>query len=97
MGAAPSSPSREVAAELARQRGALCREAAAAIRDSDVLVLVTGAGFSADSGLACYADVANVAAYRERGLSYHDICAPRWLESEPELFYGFWGGCVGLN
>ena len=26
-------------------------------------------------------------------LRYHDICSPRWLYSDPELFWGFWGQC----
>jgi len=34
-----------------------------------------------------------VPAYMERGLEYHDICQPHWLESEPDLFWGFWGAC----
>ncbi|CAK0867792.1 unnamed protein product, partial [Prorocentrum cordatum] len=40
-----------------------------------------------------YADVARVEAYKQRGLQYHDICRPHWLEKEPELFWGFWGQC----
>jgi len=43
-----------------------CREAAKAILSADILLLHTGAGFSADSGLAVYKDIANVPAYRER-------------------------------
>ena len=70
-----------------------CEKAADALLQADVLVLVTGAGFSADSGLATYTDVANIEAYQERGLGYSDICQPRWLGSDPELFYGFWGQC----
>jgi len=70
-----------------------CQKAAEAIRSADVLLLVTGAGFSADSGLAVYNDIANVPAYRERNLDYMGICMPDWLDSDPELFYGFWGQC----
>ena len=65
----------------------------AAIKQADVLLVATGAGWSADSGLAIYRDVADVAAYHERGLTYRDICTPQWLEEDPGLFYGFWGGC----
>ena len=66
---------------------------ALAIRQSDVLLVCTGAGWSADSGLAVYKDVADVPAYHERNLTYRDICVPRFLDEEPELFYGFWGSC----
>lgn len=67
--------------------------AADVISKAEVLVLITGAGFSADSGLAVYSDVANVKAYQDRNLEYHDICQPYWLGREPGLFYGFWGQC----
>ena len=70
-----------------------CRAAADAIRDADVLMLATGAGFSADSGLAVYRDIAEVPAYQERGLTYNSVCEPSWLEADPSLFYGFWGAC----
>ena len=70
-----------------------CGKAAKALEEADVLLLVTGAGFSADSGLAVYEDVAKVPAYQQRELDYSDICQPHWLERDPELFYGFWGQC----
>merc|ERR1712232_194940 len=70
-----------------------CGEAARYISEADVFLLCTGAGFSADSGLAIYADVAKVEAYVARDLKYHDICQPLWLSSEPALFWGFWGQC----
>jgi len=73
------------------------------------VLLATGAGFSADSGLAVvqitlqshpthshiiqYKDIANVPAYQNAGLDYADICVPDWLHHHPQLFYGFWGGC----
>jgi len=60
---------------------------------ADVFVLCVGAGFSADSGLAVYADVAKVHAYAKRGLDYSDICSQYWLRKEPEFFWGFWGQC----
>jgi len=41
-----------------------------------VLLVVTGAGFSADSGLATYVDVADIDAYRGRGWEYRDLCKP---------------------
>jgi len=81
------------AAELQNNFRGQCEKAADAIAESDVLLVVTGAGFSADSGLAVYADVARIPAYRERNLDYSDICEPHHLYSDPELFYGFWGQC----
>ena len=41
-------------------------KAAQLLHSCEVLLLVTGAGFSADSGLATYIDVADIDAYRER-------------------------------
>ena len=68
-------------------------QAAHAVWTADVLVLITGAGFSADSGLAVYNDVADIPAYQIRLLTYMDVCQPHWLEEDPQLFYGFWGQC----
>lgn len=70
-----------------------CERAADAISAADVFVLCTGAGFSADSGLAVYADVAQIDAYAKLNMKYHDLCNPRWLSEWPELFWGFWGQC----
>lgn len=67
--------------------------AARALKEADVLLLVTGAGFSADSGLAVYDDIGRIEAYQLRNLDYSDISQPRWLKKEPALFYGFWGQC----
>mmetsp|Transcript_1681 Transcript_1681/g.3823 ORF Transcript_1681/g.3823 Transcript_1681/m.3823 type:complete len:506 (+) Transcript_1681:16-1533(+) len=67
--------------------------AARVLKDADVLLLVTGAGFSADSGLAVYQDVGKVEAYQLRCLDYADICQRKWIDDEPALFYGFWGQC----
>ena len=52
------------------------RKAAQLLHSAEILLLVTGAGFSADSGLATYADVADIDAYRERGWRYRDLCRP---------------------
>eukprot|EP01043_Picozoa_sp_COSAG02_P019397 COSAG02_NODE_932_length_15816_cov_15.913088_6_plen_488_part_00 len=87
---APTSAQKELleaSAEVSIER------AAAAVGQADVLLLLTGAGWSADSGLAVYRDVANVAAYSERGITYADLCSPALLDDDPELFVGFWGRC----
>ena len=72
---------------------AVFERGAKAIADADILLVVTGAGFSADSGLAVYNDVAKVEAYQLRLLEYSDISQPKWLDDDPKLFYGFWGQC----
>ncbi|KAL7479151.1 hypothetical protein ACHAW6_004894 [Cyclotella cf. meneghiniana] len=51
------------------------------LHSCEILLLVTGAGFSADSGLATYQDVADIEAYRKRGWRYRDLCRPLRLES----------------
>jgi len=93
MGANVSRPGPEVEARLRAGVDAACAEAAVLLSQADVFFLTTGAGFSADSGLAIYADVAKVEAYASRELDYHDLCQPHWLDEEPELFWGFWGQC----
>jgi len=93
MGAAPSTPTAAQREELQRRRDEIIERAACALARSDAILLMTGAGWSADSGLAVYADVANVQAYHEKSLTYRDLCQPSWLHDDPALFYGFWGQC----
>lgn len=69
-------------------------EAARAVREADFLLIAAGAGFSADSGLPVYADVARQPVYKRRGLEYGDLCRPELLLEDPALFYGFWGSCL---
>ena len=70
-----------------------CKHAALKIQEADILMLSIGAGFSADSGLAVYKDIADIPAYHKKDLTYSDICQPKWLRRDPNLFYGFWGKC----
>lgn len=93
MGSGPSEPSVVEATALRCKVDGKCAEAARVIAAADVLLLCTGAGFSADSGLAVYADVARIPVYANRNLTYHDLCQPHWLDKEPDLFWGFWGQC----
>jgi len=72
----PFSPHDDVASHLKSNVRENCRLAAEKIYGADVLLAVTGAGFSADSGLATYVDVANVEAYESRGWKYMDLCKP---------------------
>ncbi|KAL0209059.1 hypothetical protein P9112_011646 [Eukaryota sp. TZLM1-RC] len=68
-------------------------KAAHFIKSSDVLIILAGAGFSADSGLPTYQEIAKVPAYKRLNLSYDNLCTPRLLTRDPDLFYGFWGSC----
>lgn len=72
-----------------------CSAAAQVLQNADVLFLCTGAGFSADSGLAVYGDIAKVPAYAALGVGYQDLCDPKWLREDRRVFYGFWGTCLG--
>lgn len=60
-------------------------KAAHLLYSCEVLLLVTGAGFSADSGLATYIDVADINAYREKGWRYRDLCRPFVLQGGIDL------------
>jgi NAD-dependent SIR2 family protein deacetylase len=93
MGTGPSKPPKDEADRLREGLNDVCLKAAHAIDDADVLLVVTGAGFSADSGLAVYNDIARIKPYADRMLKYHDLCEPHWLQTDRELFYGFWGAC----
>eukprot|EP00928_Gymnodinium_smaydae_P045721 TRINITY_DN30436_c0_g1_i1.p1 TRINITY_DN30436_c0_g1~~TRINITY_DN30436_c0_g1_i1.p1 ORF type:complete len:437 (+),score=26.84 TRINITY_DN30436_c0_g1_i1:122-1432(+) len=93
MGSGPSAPSKAKAQQLRNNFGPACVAAARTISEADVLLFCIGAGFDADSGLACYADVAKVPAYAKRGLTYASLCNEQKLVWEPELFWGFWGQC----
>jgi NAD-dependent SIR2 family protein deacetylase len=93
MGAKPSKPTDEQREELEATKSAATEGAAATILESNAIILMTGAGWSADSGLSVYADVANVKAYHDRALTYRQLCQPSWLNDDPETFHGFWGKC----
>lgn len=69
-------------------------QASKLIKEANIFILHIGAGFSADSGLPVYADIANMPVYKEMGLNYSDICKPQWLFTDPEIFYGFAGKCL---
>mmetsp|Transcript_159030 Transcript_159030/g.506493 ORF Transcript_159030/g.506493 Transcript_159030/m.506493 type:complete len:479 (+) Transcript_159030:80-1516(+) len=93
MGLETSKPSDEDREFLTSTLEQTCRIVAEDLSNADVLLVCFGAGFSADSGLALYKDIAELEAYRGMKLQYHDICQPLWLHKDPELFYGFWGTC----
>ena len=65
---------------LLGQHDEACKAAADAIQQCDILILTTGAGFSADSGLKVYADVAKVPAWADAKITYSDLCQPHWIK-----------------
>ena len=69
------------------------QQSAELIKSADILFLHTGAGFSADSGLPIYNEIANHPAIKSRNLTYRDLCNPSLLLSDELLFLGFWGYC----
>lgn len=72
------------------------RAAANAIASCDFLLVCTGAGMSADSGLPTYSQVAHNPIYDQQGIDYADLCRIQCCRDHPSLFYGFWGSCFNL-
>ena len=62
--------------------------AARAIFAADFLLIAAGAGFSADSGLPVYADVAANPVYLDQGIEYDDMCRMSFMKKNPEMFFG---------
>ena len=87
------SSSAAAAAAAAPESDSKIQEAALHIAQCDFLLIATGAGFSADSGLPTYNDVAQNPIYQRQGMDYGDLCRISCLTSKPALFYGFWGSC----
>lgn len=75
------------------QSEAKLRQVAFEIANADFLLIATGAGFSADSGLPTYSQVAENEVYKKSGIDYSDLCRVQCLQENPRLFYGFWGAC----
>ena len=66
---------------------------------ADYLLIAAGAGFSADSGLPVYQDIANVPAYERMGFNYQDLCDPEYFYRHAPAYdlafgLGFWGKCL---
>ena len=57
----------------------LFQRAATIVVRTDVFIVLTGAGWLADSGLAAYKDVAEVPAYTRLGKTCLDLCASEQL------------------
>ena len=87
-------PTRTHARELLASLPHQFERVASLLRRADAILVGTGAGWSADSKLATYKDVADVPALRKAGLSYYDLCQTHWLRDDPSAYYGFWGYCL---
>ena len=57
-------------------------------------IIPFSSGFSADSGLPVYADIARVEKYASQDKTYADLADISLLVSDPELFLEFWLSCV---
>ena len=74
----PCRPTDEESASLLTRLPELHRQAADAISSADVLIVITGAGWSVPSGLKTYADVADD--YGD-GTTYQTLCNPFLLHA----------------
>eukprot|EP00703_Trepomonas_sp_PC1_P005614 JAP90992.1 Sir2 family protein [Trepomonas sp. PC1] len=65
------------------------------IQISDYILIGAGAGFSVDSGLKVYKDIAKIPIYKQLKMDYADLCDPELLKyyESQQIFYGFWGTC----
>ena len=86
----------EAEAEYVNLFSANCEAAAKALSEASVLLVSTGAGFSADSGLPVYNDIASDPFYSKHELSYVALSTPSMLVRNKNLFYGFWCHCYNL-
>lgn len=65
------------------------------IENADAILLGSGAGFGVDSGLATFRN-SKVGVWRgmeKVGLSYEEICDPKWFVQDPALAWAFWNHC----
>ena len=70
-------------------QAASLQSAADRIKSADAVLIFTGAGMGADSGLGTYRGV-NAGNF---GVAYEEICQSKWFDWDPELAWAFWGKC----
>lgn len=63
-------------------------QAASLLHSAEVLLVIAGAGFSADSGLATYLDVADIDCYKRKGWRYRDLCRPFVTDADLQIERG---------
>lgn len=61
------------------------------IKEADVVVVLTGAGMSADSGLATFRDTTNSSNKLKKGVSYADLTTPYAFKRKNKLAWTFHG------
>jgi len=74
------------------------RQAAEVLRRADALLITTGAGMGADSGLGTFRGRgAGVwPPLRALGIDYSTICRPSWFTKDPRLAWAYWQFCHEL-
>eukprot|EP00755_Sulcionema_specki_P026594 Sspe_Gene.85995::Locus_56731_Transcript_1_1_Confidence_1.000_Length_1137::g.85995::m.85995 len=71
------------------------RRAAEALSRATHLIFCTGAGWSAESGLATYNNTSFFSG--EKGMDYYEVCQPQWAhdsKARSKIFRPFWEKCV---
>merc|ERR1740129_288744 len=71
------------------------RNAADVIRDADALLICTGAGMGADSGLATFRgrNAGTWLPLTTMQMDYTHMCDPHWFDDDPRLAWAFWHFC----
>lgn len=69
---------------------------AKALASSSYLLLTSGAGMGADAGLSTFATMVPLLLPGGESVSYTELCQPKWLKQDPEVFYGFFGSNFNL-
>eukprot|EP00702_Spironucleus_salmonicida_P001516 EST42807.1 Sir2 family protein [Spironucleus salmonicida] len=88
-----SFPQKPQTSQTFRPKSFLNSSLAEQIIKADFVLIGAGAGFSVDSGLKTFRDIAKIPFYQQQGLTYDDLCDPLWLKRNYLIFYGFWGTC----
>lgn len=76
------------------------RQAAAALRESDALLVSAGAGMGVDSGLPDFRGTEGFwrayPAIAKLGLSFEEMANPAWFQTDPHLAWAFYGHRLNL-
>mmetsp|Transcript_63100 Transcript_63100/g.131162 ORF Transcript_63100/g.131162 Transcript_63100/m.131162 type:complete len:333 (+) Transcript_63100:111-1109(+) len=68
------------------------KAAAELLNNADFLLIMAGAGMSADSGIPIFATASQ--SYEHLNLSYDQVACVDMLKKNPRLFYGFWSNSL---
>src|SRR5215470_1992864 len=76
------------------------QRAADAVLDAEALLIGAGAGMGVDSGLPDFRGNEGFwnayPPYKHLGLSFVELCNPRWFDSDPAMAWGFYGHRMNL-